>query len=340
MSTEAKVGLFVIISAVLFAGTVYYVGNEQWGRHVISYRTYLRYAGGVEPGSAVLFGGIEAGRVAAVRAWNEDPTKIEILLELKEGTPVNANSTAKLGAVSLMSSPAISITTGSNDAPRLKPGEVIPSQETVSLDDMARKLAGIADAAQGLITQVQGEIKGLSDRASPLLAKLNDATGPVNRQQIAESLRNSNTMIAQQSPKIDRITNQVLLATQDADDAIKKVGPLLDHADTTVVNVNSTIDQIRDPLRQDLLQMQSTMEQAKTLLASIQAVVRGNDDNIPETIENLRVATENLAQLSGDVKQRPWSLVRIRQSKDRKVPTRSGVSGDPRSSSGSASSIH
>ena len=83
MSTEAKVGLFVIISAVLFIGTVYYVGNEQWGRHVIPYRTYLRYAGGVEPGSTVLFGGITAGRVAAVRAWNEDPTKIELLLEIR-----------------------------------------------------------------------------------------------------------------------------------------------------------------------------------------------------------------------------------------------------------------
>src|ERR1700735_4141868 len=237
MSPQSKVGLFVILSAVLLVITVYYVGNEQWGRHVVPYRTYLRYAGGVEPGSSVLFGGIEVGKVSTVRAWSEDPTKIEIVLEIKEGTPVNANSTAKLGAVSLMSSPAISITTGTNDARRLKPGEMIPSQETVSLDDMARKLAGIADTAQGLITQVQGEIKGLSDRANTLLANLNDATGPVNRQQIAEILRNTNTMIAQQSPKIDRITDQVLLVTQDADAAINKVAPLLDHVDTSVGNV-------------------------------------------------------------------------------------------------------
>jgi phospholipid/cholesterol/gamma-HCH transport system substrate-binding protein len=331
MNTEAKVGLFVILSAALLIGTVYYVGNEQWGRHVVPYRTYLRYAGGVEPGSAVLFGGIGAGRVAAVRAWNQDPTKIEILLELKEGTPVNADSTAKLGAISLMSSPAISITTGANDAPRLKPGDVIASQETVSIDDMARKLSGIADTAQGLITQVQGEIKGLSQQANTLLANLNDTTGPANRKQIAEILRNANSMIAQQSPKIDRITDQVLLATQDADVAIKRVAPLLDHADTTVGNVNSTIDQLREPLRQDLLQMQSTMEQAKSLIASIQTVVRGNDDNIRETIENLRVATENLAQLSAGVKERPWSLVRIRQPKDRKIP-------EQRSSSASTSS--
>ena len=320
MSTEAKVGLFVIVAAALLVATVYYVGNAQWGHHLTPYKTYMRYAGGIEPGSAVLFGGIQAGRVASVHAWSEDPTKIEIELEVKEGTPINKNSVAKLGAISLMSSPAVSITTGTNDAARLKPGDAIASQETISIDDMARKLSGIADTAQGLITQVQGEFKDLSGQAGTLLANLNDATGPTNRKQMAEILRNVNTMIAQQSPKIDRITDQVLLASQDADAAIKKVGPLLDHTDATVANVNGTIDQLREPLRQDLIQMQSTMEQAKSLIASIQSVVRSNDENIAETIENLRAATENLAQLSGQVKQRPWSLVRIRQTKDRKVP--------------------
>jgi phospholipid/cholesterol/gamma-HCH transport system substrate-binding protein len=320
MSTEAKVGLFVVIAAVLLIGTVYYVGDEQWGRHMVPYQTYLRYAGGMEAGSTVLFGGIAVGRVTAVRAWNEDPTKIELLLEVKEGTPINASSMASLGAVSLMSAPAISISTGSKGAPRLKPGGVIPSEETVSIDEMARKLSGIADNAQGLITEVAGELKGLSGKANTLLASLNETTGPANRKQIAEILRNANTMLAQQSPKIDRITDQVLAATQDADATIKKVAPLLDHVDTSVGNVNSTVDQLREPLRQDLLQMQSTMEQARSLIASVQTAVRGNDDNIRETIENLRVATENLAQLSAGVKARPWSLVRIRQPKDRKIP--------------------
>jgi ABC-type transporter Mla subunit MlaD len=320
MSTEAKVGLFVVSAAVLVIGTIYYVGNEQWGHHVIPYRTYLRYAGGVESGSAVLFGGITVGRVTAVRAWREDPTEIELLLEVKEGTPINASCTAKLGTVSLMASPAISITTGSNHALRLKPGDAIPAEETVSIDDMARKLAGIADAAQGLIAQVQGEIKGISGQANTLLVNLNEATGPSNRRQMAEILSNMNTMITEQSAKIDRITDQVLVVTQDADVAAKRVPPLLDHVDTTVGNVNSTVDQLREPLHQDLLQMQSTMEQARNLIASIQTIVRGNDTTIRETVENLRIATERLAELSSGLKDRPWSLVRIRQPKDRKVP--------------------
>jgi phospholipid/cholesterol/gamma-HCH transport system substrate-binding protein len=320
MNAETKVGMFVITCLVLLGLTVYYVGNEHWGTHLTTYRTYLRYAGGVGPGSDVLFGGIQVGRVKTVRAWNQDPTRIEILLEVKEDTPVNQKSIAKLGSVSLMSSPAISITTGAQDAARLTAGQTIPSQETLSIDDMARKFSGIADSAEDLITQVHGELNGISGRAQVLLANLNEVTGSANRKQIADILNQVNSLVATQSPKIDRITDQVTLVTTDADSVIKKVGPVVDHADATLANVNSTIDQLRDPIRQDLAELQSTMQQAKSLITSLQVVVRSNDDNIHDTIENIRVATENLDQLTNQVKQRPWSLIRIRQPKDRKVP--------------------
>jgi hypothetical protein len=52
----------------------------------------------------------------------------------------------------------------------------------------------------------------------------------------------------------------------------------------------------------------------------MQVLVKANDYKIDDTIENLRTATENLDQLTESVKQRPWSLVRIKQPEDRKVP--------------------
>ena len=320
MSLEAKVGAFVIACLLLLGVTVYYVSNNQWGRHLTPYKTYLRYAGGIAPGTTVLFGGMEAGRVTTVKASVEDPTRIEISLQLNDGTPVNEQSVAKLGSVSLMSSPAISITTGSNDARRLTPGQVIRSEETVSIDDMTRKLSTIADSANGLITQVRGQISDIGGQAHILLANLNDVTGTANRDQLAQILRNVNSMIATESPKIDRLTENLIEVTYNADSVIQKVGPLVDHTDGTITNVNATIDQLREPIRQDLAQLQLTLDQARSTMKTIQTLVRANDQNITETVDNLRVATENLDDLTNDVKQRPWSLVRIRQPKDRKVP--------------------
>lgn len=320
MSLEAKVGAFVISGLLLLATTIYYVGSGHLGKHFTPYKTYLRYAGGVAPGTAVLFGGIEAGSVVSVSPSAEDPTRIEIDLQVKRGTPVNERSVAKLGSVTLMSSPAIEITTGSNDARRLHPGEVIPSLETVSVDDMTRKLSTIADGANSLIAEVQTEIANISGKAQTVLGNLNEITGPANRQQISQLLRQVNSMVSTESPKIDEITSNVARVTRDADSVVQKLGPLVDHTDATVTNVNLTIDQLRDPIRQDLVQLQAVMDQANSTMKSIQTLVRANDQNITETVENVRVATENLDDLTNGLKQRPWSLVRIRQEKDRKVP--------------------
>ena len=87
------------------------------------YRTYLSYAGGLEAGNDVLFAGVTAGKVTAVRPWAPDPTRIEILLcNSRRKSPVNEKSVAKLGSISLMSDPALMISPGSNNAPRLHAG--------------------------------------------------------------------------------------------------------------------------------------------------------------------------------------------------------------------------
>jgi phospholipid/cholesterol/gamma-HCH transport system substrate-binding protein len=306
VTTQAKVGAFVLGCFSILAFTVIYLLNAQLRGHTVPYRTYLRYAGGLEPGAQVLFGGINVGQIRAVRPSRSDPTQIEILLDVKQSTPLNEKSVAKLGLVSVMSGAALSITTGSNDARRLTPGSAIPSQETASLDEITSKMAVVAENANGLITEVRGEVQGIGGDAHTLLANLNTVTGQPNQQKIRALLDNVNGMLATERPKIDRLTDELNALSQ--------------HADDTIQNVNGTVSDVREPVRKDLAELQNTLLQAKQLLADMQVLVKGNDYKIDDTIENLRTATENLDQLTESVKQRPWSLVRIKQPEDRKVP--------------------
>jgi ABC-type transporter Mla subunit MlaD len=306
VTTEAKVGAFVLGCFSVLAFTLIYLINAQFGGHTVPYRTYLRYAGGLEPGASVLFGGIEVGKVKTVRPAASDPTRIEILLDVKDDTPLNEKSVAKLGLISVMSNAALSITTGSNDAKRLLPGSAIPSQEAASLDEITGKMAVVADNANGLITEVRGELHGISGDARTLLANLNTLTGKPNQQKIRAVLDNVNAMLETERPKIDRLIDQLNVLSQ--------------HADETIQNVNGTVTDMREPVRKDLAELQNTLLQAKQLLADMQVLVRANDYKIDDTIENLRTATENLDDLTESVKQNPWSLVRIRQPEDRKVP--------------------
>jgi phospholipid/cholesterol/gamma-HCH transport system substrate-binding protein len=320
VTTEAKVGAFVLASFAILTGTLVYLINTGSHNGSVPYRTYLRYAGGLEPGAPVLFGGINAGRVTEVRPWPSDPTRIEVLLDFKKGTPVNEKSVAKLGSVSLMSGPALLVSTGSNDALRIAPGEPIPSQEAVSMDEIVAKVSTVADSANALMNQVQGELGGISSDARTLLANLNSITAKPNQERIQTTLEQTRQLVTNARPKIDRMIDQLSALTQRADGVVAKVGPVVDHADSTIQNVNGTVTDIRDPLRKDLTELQTTLKEAKGLLANMQVMVRANDFKIEETLENLRITTQNLSEITDSVKQRPWSLIRIKQPKERKVP--------------------
>ena len=312
-NTEAKVGALVVLSSIILCATIYFLGSAQFGRNRTPYRAYFKYAGGLDPGTDVLFGGITVGKVTAVRSDASDPTRIEVDLEVKQGTPVNAKSMAKLGSVSLMSSPVLSITTGANDSPRLQAGAVIPTRETVSLDDMQREVADIAESAQQLIAAVHTDIDNITGDTRKVLANVNDLTGDTNRQHVAQILANADAMIARTSPQVDRIAENVETLTS-------KMGPTVDNVNSTVTNANSTINVLRERTQADLVELQKTLVDVQSLVDNLQVVVRSNQQNIQYTLENLRMATDHLNDFSESINERPWSLIRIKQPEDRKVP--------------------
>ena len=309
MKTEAKVGLFVVVCAAILLISVYRVTSAQIKGARVSYKTYLRYAGGLEPGADVLFGGIRIGAVTAVRPDAQDPTRIEILMDVKQGTPMNTQCVARLGSVTLVTNPVISISTGTNEAPRLPPGSVIPSEETISMDDTERKVVVLADSAHSLMDALHTDVTD----AQQLIAHLNDITDKPNQQRVANILVNTDTMVARTSPKIDQISEQLIKLTNDANHVMAKLGPAVDNLNATVSNANETITALREPSQADLAEVRKT-------LLELQAQMRAKDQDLTYTLENVRMITDNLNELTESLKERPWSLIRIRQPEDRKVP--------------------
>lgn len=296
---EAKVGAFVVISVVILGVSVFYVSKATLGGKQVPYRIYLRYAGGLQSGTGVLFGGMTVGKVTAVQPDREDPTRIAIDFDVKEGTPVNAKSVAKLGSISLMSSPVLSISTGSKDAPRLQAGSVLTSQETISMDEMERKIAALADSAQNTLASVQTNVNNISADARHLLGNLNNVTGKANQEHVSRILTNADDMVTQLSPK---------------------VGPSVDNINETVSSAHATITAIRQPVQVDLEELRRTLVGTQGFVGDLQSLVQTNNQNITYTLENIRMTTDNLNDLTESVKEQPWSLIRIRQPKDRSVP--------------------
>lgn len=320
MTTETKVGAFVIASVLVLASATYFVRTTQTVRGQVPYNTRLHNAGGLAPGAAVLFGGIKVGQVTAVRPWSEDPTRIEIEFAVKSGTPLNQQSTARVAALSLMTPPALMITTGSNQAARLTPSDVVPSAETLTLEEIGARAAKVAESADALITELRKEIPAMAGDARTVLANLSQISGARNQTRIEQILANLNSLLDRESPKIAQITDQISALAKNADIVVGSVAPVVRHIDQAVGNVDNTISSIREPLTKRLTELEGTLQAADSVLKDVRNVVGSNEGAIGEAVRNLRSASENVRVLSESLKQRPWSLIRTQQPADRRVP--------------------
>jgi phospholipid/cholesterol/gamma-HCH transport system substrate-binding protein len=320
MKTEAKVGTFVILSIILFVYTFIRVANVQvrGERHV--YKTYFRFAGGLEPGNVVRFAGLKAGVITAVRPWSDDPTKIEVVMEVDDDVPVNAESLAQLASLSALGQNYLEISPGSNTAARLEDGATVGSIETVSINDITKKLADVADTANVVMNNFNGEFAKMSADIREVLENVQELTGETNQKNVEDLLANANGLVADLRPKFDRITaqlNQTLEKVEKLTDDFRQVAG---RAETMVESANKTVEETREPLKRDLAELERTLTEARTLLVDIQAVVAVNQEDISQTIQNFRVASDNVQQLTDELRQRPWSLIRVKPKAEREVP--------------------
>lgn len=325
MSRELKVGAFILVSALMLLGIFLYVANIQLGGVRIPYKTYFKYAGGVEPGSLVRFGGMKAGTITAVHPWREDPTKIEVLLAVREGVPVNADSAATLTSLSPLGDRYLEITTGTSTARRLPPGASIPSAEPVSLDDVAKQLSTIIPTVQSTLQDVRKDMDQLAGDARVVLANVQSITGPQNQRNIALLLANARELLDKESPRVDSVLHNLERASAQATDALNEVHAVAQTANGAFADANRTIQEISDPVKKDLAELQSTMTDARRLIADLNTIVSAdNRHNIDDALENFRAASENLRELTASVKQRPWMLLRGKPAPDR-VPVPTGA---------------
>jgi phospholipid/cholesterol/gamma-HCH transport system substrate-binding protein len=338
MSKELKVGAFVLVCVLVFVATLVYV-DELSGVHV-PFKTYFKYAGGVDVGSAVRFGGMKVGSITAMRQWSKDPTKIEVVLEVEGGVPVNADSVAMLTSLGPLGDRYLEIATGSNHARRMPPGSTIPSIEPVSLDDLARQVSELIPTVQSTLQDVRKDIDQVASNAGIALANIQTMTGPQNQRNLSLLLANARDLLDRESSQIDTVLKNLERASSQASSVISQVSGVATQAndafteiqksartaDDTFATANRTIGEIRDPIKSDLADLQQTMAEARRLISNLNTSVSANRNNIDDTLENFRIASENLRELTLSVRQRPWTLIRGTPARDRAVPV---VAGKP-----------
>src|SRR5262249_32903301 len=83
---------------------------------------------------------------------------------------------------------------------------------------------------------------------------------------------------------------------------------------------NDLMKDNREPLKASLLELQKSLVKAEGLMEQLQNTLTYNGDNIDVMLENFRITSENVKELTDTVKQRPYSLIRVKPLPHRQPP--------------------
>lgn len=313
MRERTLVGLFVLIAGGLLVGTMLAISGGL-GASTVSHPTYFKFAGGVQTGAPVRYGGMTVGKVTRVHVDPSNSTRIEIDLAVDRDAPVKTDSVAKISTLSPLSDNYIELATGTQSAALAPPGSALPSEEAFGLSQLG-------DAAQAMMPDVHNALTKLNQNLDGLqvtIARANDLLNDRNRASIGSSLDQVNRLVADARPKMNDALNsvnglltearpQVSASLANVQDLTKelnaKLGPLLDEVKNTTGHLDSTLLENRPDIHASVVALRDTLTQLNQTLDQ-------NSANIDELLDNIRMATENLRSLTETLERSPASLIR------------------------------
>jgi phospholipid/cholesterol/gamma-HCH transport system substrate-binding protein len=331
MREQTLVGLFVLAAVGLLFGTMLLVSSGV-GAATVPHRAYFKFAGGVQTGAPVRYGGLTVGKVDLVRVDPGNSTRIEIGLVVNKEAPIKTDSVAKISALGPLTDNYIEVSTGTQNAALAPPGSTLLSAEAFGLPQLG-------EAAQALVPDVQKALQTLNHNLDDLqvtLARANDLLNDRNRANIGESLGNLNHLVADARPKVTESLNHLNGMLDDAQPKISasltnvqaittKLSPLLDDVKTTTARANDTLAHVdatllenRADIRTSVTELRDTLAKSTALLGELNQTLDQNSVNIDELLDNIRMSTENLRSLTETLKQAPATLIRGMKVKERK----------------------
>jgi phospholipid/cholesterol/gamma-HCH transport system substrate-binding protein len=325
------VGLFVLIAGGLLLGTMVVISGGL-GVATVSHRVYFKFAGGVQAGAPVRYGGMLVGKVQRVRVDPGNSTRIEIDITVNRDAPLKVDSVAKISTLGPLTDNYIEISTGSEHAALAAPDSALLSAEAFGLPQLG-------DAAQAMMPDVQRALQKLNQNLDGLqvtLSRANDLLNDRNRANISGSLNGLDRMVSEVRPKanesLDNLNGmlaetrpKIAASLNNVQDLTTQLGPLLDslkattaRANDTLGHLDSTLMENRPDIRTTVTGLRDTLAKSTGLLNELNQTLDQNSGNIDELLDNIRMTTENLRTLTETLMHSPASLIRGINVPDRK----------------------
>ena len=112
-SQKVRLGLFVIISTILFVVAVYLIGQRQnMFQKTFTISAYFQNVNGLQKGNNVRYSGINIGIVKGINMVNDSTIKVDMTIEEGILSHIKKNAIATIGSDGLVGNMIINIVPG------------------------------------------------------------------------------------------------------------------------------------------------------------------------------------------------------------------------------------
>src|SRR5947209_19844591 len=126
MSRAFRLGVFIVVALLIFAGGVFWIGKKQFLFHS-TYRLKAEFqnVAGLNGGAEVRVGGIHEGTVRQIQLPVRPNDKVHVVMELANGTRslIKNDSVAIIRSEGVVGDKFVEISFASEHAPKVKNGD-------------------------------------------------------------------------------------------------------------------------------------------------------------------------------------------------------------------------
>jgi phospholipid/cholesterol/gamma-HCH transport system substrate-binding protein len=141
-SQKTRLGIFVIISTILFVLAVYMIGQgKDMFKKTFTISAYFQNVNGLQNGNNVRYAGIDIGTVKAIGMLNDSTIKIDMSIDEKITKHIKKDAIATIGSDGLVGNMIVNIVPGKGAATVIENGDVIESFSKIGADDILSTLS-------------------------------------------------------------------------------------------------------------------------------------------------------------------------------------------------------
>lgn len=339
--TELRVGVVAIVSLVILAFTILYIGGGGGSPLAPKYvvKALMSDVNGLKPGAPVRVGGVEVGTVTHVDFAGAGATglvEVTMRLDRRVQPRVTTESQATLGSLGLLGEKAVDISGSSQGVPVEEGGLVQAAAEdpfrgllSDASDSTAhlRRILSRMDAGEGLIgkalrdEELYQRMIDVSVRLQAVLGKLESERGPLGRlvndegmsRRLSDSVKGIETTVARIEGGQGALG--VLSKDEELAKSLKSLTSRLDDVAGRMQRGEGTAGRL---LHDDAL-FRRVEDVSSRLDALISRIEKGEGTagrlvQDPELYNNLNGALKDLRGLVSDVRRDPRKYLRVKVS--------------------------